>query len=413
MNTPPASDSASDHSSEAAPGPLDGLRVLDLGLLVQGPQAALLLGDMGADVVKVELPGFGDQSRWIPVSPQDLRAPYFIACNRGKRSITIDLRRERGREVFLRLADTADVIVSNFVPGTLERWKIDYETVSARNPRIIFGSGSTFGPSGADATRKGADIAGQASGGLIHRTGRDADSMTPIGVTIADHIGSQNLANGILAALLARERTGRGQKVEVSLLGGQIYAQASEYTYAFLTGRNPGRAERGHPLIPMLYGVFPTADGQIAIVGVTPPFRSAFFAALGRPELVDEPRFATPILAPDSRRELFDILAERFRTRTTAEWERILAESGQRYAAVRDYLEVARDESPYANGYLQRIEHPEWGAISMIGSPIRLSATPIRPKAFAPELGQHTEEILLELDYDWDEIAALRDAKAI
>lgn len=397
----------------APPGPLAGIRVLDLGLLVQGPQAALLLGDMGADVVKIELPGVGDQSRWIPVSPSDLRAPYFIACNRGKRSITIDLRTARGREVFLRLADTADVVISNFVPGTLERWGIDYAVVAARHPRIIFGSGSTFGPAGADANRKGADIAGQASGGLIHRTGRDADSTTPIGVTIADHIGSQNLANGILAALFARTRTGRGQKVEVSLLGGQIYAQASEYTYTFLTGENPGRAERGHPLIPMLYGVFPTADGQIAIVGVTPPFRAAFFAALGRPELAREPRFATPILSPENRRALFDILAERFRTRTTAEWESLLAESDQRFAAVRDYLDVAADESPYANGYLQRIEHPEWGSVSMIGSPIRLSDTPIRPQALAPELGQHTEEILLELDYDWEAIAALRDAGVV
>lgn len=394
-------------------GPLAGLRVLDLGLLVQGPQAALLLGDMGADVVKVELPEVGDQSRWVPISLEDRRAPYFVGCNRGKRSITVDLRTARGREIFYRLADAADVVISNFVPGTLERWAIDYETVSQRNPRIVYGVGSTFGSQGPDASRKGADIAGQASGGIFYRTGNGPDSLSPIGVTIADHLGSQNMVGGILAALYARERTGRGQRVEVSLLGGQIYAQASEYTYAFMTGRNPGPADRGHPLLPMIYGIFPTADGHIAIVGVTPPLRQAFFAAVGRPELFEDPRFAAPIFTPQARHALFEILAERFRTRPTAEWERILAASGQRFAAVRDYLEVAADEGPYANGYLQRITHPEWGEMPMIGSPIRLSETPVRPAALPPELGQHTEEILLELGYDWDDIAALREAKAI
>ena len=406
--------------SEAGPasaperrGALAGVRVLDLGLLVQGPQAALLLADMGADVVKVELPELGDQGRWIPVSLEDRRPPYFIGCNRGKRSVTVDLRSERGREVFFRLADTADVVISNFAPGTLERWGIDYETVSARNPRIVYGQGSTFGSQGPDAPRKGADIAGQASGGLIYRTGRGPESVTPVGATIADHIGSQNLANGVLAALFAREKSGRGQKVEVSLLGGQIYAQASEYTYAFLTGRNPGQADRGHALIPLFYGVFGTADGHIAIVGVTPPHRAAFFAALGRPELAADPRFTGAVLSPERRRELFDLLEECFAKETTAEWERRLARAGQRFAAVRDYLEVAADEGVYANGYLQRTEHPEWGALPMVGCPIRMSDTPTRPGALAPELGQHTEEVLLELGYDWDEIAALRDAKAI
>jgi len=381
---------------------------------VQGPQAALLLADMGADVIKVELPELGDQARWVPISLEDRRAPYFVGCNRGKRSVTLDLRTEQGRAVFLRLAATADVVISNFVPGTLERWGIDYETVSAANPRIIYGVGSTFGAHGPDAARKGADIAGQASGGIVFRTGRDAETIGPIGVTIADHLGSQNMVAGILAALYARERTGRGQKVEVSLLGGQIFAQASEYTYAFMTGRNPGPADRGHPLLPMIDGIFPTADGHIAIVGVTPPFRPAFFAAVGCPELADDPRYAaTPIFTPGDRHALFERLAECFRTRTTAEWERILAESGQRFAAVRDYLEVAADEGVYANGYLQRVEHPEWGEMPMVGSPIRLSDTPTAPGRLAPELGQNTEEVLLEIGLDWEEIAALREAKAI
>jgi formyl-CoA transferase/CoA:oxalate CoA-transferase len=394
----------------ASSGALEGIRVLDVGLLVQGPQAAQLLGDLGADVIKVELPGFGDQARWIPISQGDLRAPFFIGCNRGKRSITLDLRVEAGREVFLRLADGADVVISNFLPGTMAGWGIGYGDLAKRNPRIVYGIGSVFGSLGSDADRKGADLAGQAAGGLIRSTGTGPHDVTPVGVTIADHIGSQNLANGVLAALLARERTGRGQKVEVSLLGGQIYAQASEYTYTFLTGRNPGHADRGHPLLPVFYGVLPTADGHIAIVGVPAPRRASFFQAIGRPELAGDERFNALILTPENQHALFDLLAETFRSRPTAAWEQILRDAGHRYAAVRDYLEVSEDEGAFQNGYLQRIDHPEWGTVTMVGCPIRLSDTPARPAALAPELGQHTEEILLEHGFDWDEISALREA---
>src|SRR5437588_12932700 len=147
-------------------GALDGLKVVEAGLLVQGPQAAATLGEWGADVIKVELPGFGDQSRWLPVQPGDGRSGYFIGCNRGKRSVTVDLRTPDGREIFLRLAEWADVVITNFAPGTLERWGLDYDTVAARNPRVIYADGSTFGIVGDDAAREGADLAGQAAGGL-------------------------------------------------------------------------------------------------------------------------------------------------------------------------------------------------------------------------------------------------------
>jgi crotonobetainyl-CoA:carnitine CoA-transferase CaiB-like acyl-CoA transferase len=391
-------------------GALEGVRVLDLGLLVQGPQAAQLLRDLGADVIKVELPGLGDQGRWIPISLEDLRPPYFVGCNRGKRSITLDLRVAAGRDVFLRMLEQADVVISNFVPGTMENWGLGYEALAERNPRLVWGSGSTFGPGGPDSSRKGADIAGQAAGGLISSTGTGPENVGPVGVTIADHVGSQNLAAGILAALFARERTGRGQKVEVSLLGGQIYAQASEYTFSFLTGRNPGHADGGHPLIPVIYGVLRTANGHIALVGVPEAQRNAFFELVGRPELARDQRFNALLLTPENRRALFDLLGEIFVERPTEEWEKILGEAGLRFAAVRDYLQVAQDEGVYENGYLQRVNHPDWGEIPMVGCPIRLSDTPAQPAAFAPELGQHTEEVLLEHGLEWEEIVSLREA---
>ncbi|HSS10654.1 MAG TPA: CoA transferase, partial [Acidimicrobiales bacterium] len=226
-------------------GALDGIRVIEAGLLVQGPQAAATLGAWGADVVKVELPGFGDQSRWLPLTPTDPRSAYFIACNRGKRSVTLDLRSEMGQEAFLRLVEQADVVITNFKPGTMEGWGFGYEEVAVRNPRIIYAAGSTFGAAGPDASREGADLSGQAAGGLISTTGVDGGDPTPIAATIADHIASQNLVAGILAALFARERTGCGQHIETSLVGGQIWAQASEYTAHLLSGQTLGRANRG------------------------------------------------------------------------------------------------------------------------------------------------------------------------
>ena len=393
------------------PGALDGIRVLDLGLLVQAPQAAQILGDLGADVIKVELPGLGDQARWIPISFQDFRAPFFIGCNRDKRSLTLDLRKDAGRDVFLKLADTADVIVSNFLPGTLDRWGLGYDVLSARNPRLVFAIGSTFGSAGPDADRKGADLAGQAAGGVISRT--PSHDRSPIGAVIADHIGCQNMANGVLAALFARERTGRGQQVEVSLYGGQIFAQASEYAATCLTGENPGEVDGGHPGIPMVYGLVPTADGQLAIVGVAGHEREKFFRAIDRLDLFEDERFASLLLSPEVRHELFEQLGRTFRTRPTAEWEEVLRSIGLRYAAVAEYKDVVNDEGAYANGYLQRFDHPEWGNVSMIGSPISLSETPVRPGTIPPELGQHTEEILLELGLDWDAIAALREDTVI
>src|SRR4051794_5137112 len=201
-------------------GALDGVTVIEAGLLVQGPQAAATLGDWGADVVKIELPGIGDQSRWLPPSPTHFVAPYFIACNRGKRSITIDLRTPDGRETFLRLAEDADVFISNFKSGTLDEWGLSYEEVAARNPRIVYAAGTSFGTEGTDAGREGADLSAQAASGLIATTGTDGEPVTPIGVTICDHIACLNIVAGVSAALFARHQTGRGQRIDVSLLGG-------------------------------------------------------------------------------------------------------------------------------------------------------------------------------------------------
>jgi formyl-CoA transferase/CoA:oxalate CoA-transferase len=399
-------------AESAMGGALDGIRVLDLGLLVQAPQAGAMFADMGAEVIKVELPGLGDQARWIGLSAEDKRAPYWIGVNRGKRSITLDLRKPDGRGAFLKLADTADVMLSNFKPGTLDGWGLGYDVLAARNPRLVYATGSAFGPEGAEAEREGADLAGQAQGGLISTTGRDGGDPTPVGFTIADHIASQNMTSGVLAALFARERTGRGQRVDVSLLGGQIWAQASELSGYFVGGVR-GRSNRGHPLLHAVYGIMPTADGHIALVGIPPPLRAAFYAAIDRQDLFDTPRFSAMFLDPADKQDLFDELAVTFRTKTTAQWCAILKAAGQRYAPVQNYEQVANDSQALLNGYIIEIDHPEWGRVKSIGTPIRMSDTPLVPGVLTPELGQDTEVLLLELGYDWDEIERLRVSGSI
>lgn len=392
-------------------GALDGYTVLDLAVLVQGPQAAATLHDMGASVIKVELPGMGDLGRVIPISVDDPRSPYYEACNRGKRSVMLDLRSAGGKRAIERLVERADVLIHNFVPGTMEAWGLSYEELAAINPRLVYASGSSFGPVGPKSTREGADMTGQSEGGLMFATRIDGSAPIINGAVIADHVGCQNMVAGILAALLHRERTGEGQRVDVSLVGGMIYAQASELTYTLLTGRNPERVHSGHPIIPTLLHTVEAADGWIHLLSGTGPQWPDFARLLGRDDLADDERFLALILSDQARAELVAIIDEVFPSRTLDEWEAALAGVGVRYGIVRDYESIAADQTLYDNGYLVRVEHPE-GRRSVVGTPIRMSATPLSPGVVAPELGQHTEEVLLEHGFTWDDIESLRSEGA-
>jgi CoA:oxalate CoA-transferase len=394
-------------------GALDGVRVLDLSTFVQGPQAGQMLADLGADVIKIEMPRVGDGARSLVLSPEDRRSAWFYALNRGKRSVTLDLHTDGGRIALRRLVLNADILLSNFKPGTLEAWELGYEALAALNPRLIYAAGSTFGALGPEAGREGADIVGQAAGGIISANGEDGTFPTPVGAVIADHSAAQNMTTAVLAALYARDRTGRGQKVEVSLLGGQVWAQAPELTYYFLSGKVPGRGGRGHPTLRGgLWRVFATSDGHIALAGAGGTLWPGFCRAIDRPDLIDDPRFRDRVIAPADHEALIEIVTAAFLGRTTKEWcERLKAEA-QRYSPVQNPSELVSDPQAWANGYLVEAEHPEWGRITLLGNPIRLSDTPVQSFAVAPELGQHTEEVLLEAGFSWDELAELREQGA-
>ena len=319
----------------------------------------------------------------------------------------------KGREVFLRLVEGADVVVTNFQPGTMEEWGLGYMHAADRNERIIYAMGSSFGPEGPDAAREGADLSAQAAGGLISTTGGKGTAPSAIGATIADHIAGQNLLSGILAALYAREHTGRGQLVETSLLGGQLWAQAGEYTKYLLTGEVSGPSGRSHPMIPGIYGIFPTADGWIAIVGTAGPARDLFYETIGRPDLIE--RFHTLLYFEDDKAELWPILDEVFATRPTAEWCELLGAAGLRFAPVRDHAEVAADDGVRANAYITGVEDPDDpGTITeVVRAPVRFSDQVPATRPRPPELGQHTEEVLLQAGYSWDDIAGLSADGAI
>jgi formyl-CoA transferase/CoA:oxalate CoA-transferase len=291
-------------------------------------------------------------------------------------------------------------------------WGLSYAEAAARNPRVIYAMGSSFGTEGPDAGREGADLSAQAAGGLISTTGSADVAPGAIGATIADHIAGQNLAAGVLAALYARERSGRGQSVETSLLGGQIWAQAGEFTKYLMTGAVSGPSNQGHPMIPGIYGVFPTADGQIAIVGVAGPARDTFYRAIGRPDLIE--RFSQMLYFDEDKAALWPILDEVLATRTTAQWCAVLSEAGLRFAPVRDHAQVADDPGVRLNGYITDVVDPTPGQVeSVVRSPVRFSDPLTEPSMHVPELGQHTEEVLLEVGFSWDDIGQLAADGAI
>ena len=394
------------------PGPLQGVRVLDFTIFQQGPQATMVMADMGADVIKAEPPGFGDLGRVLQMHGEHRVSAYHLAHSRGKRSLTVHLKTEEGREIVRRLIPRVDVMVHNFRPGAMEKLGLGYDDVRTLNERIIYGHASGWGASGPKANHPAFDIAAQARSGLMSMTGEEDGGPLPAGVAIADYAGAMNLAVAIVAALYAREVTGVGQKVETSLFGSAVAAQAWELQYYILSGRLK-RAGRGHPYLPTVWRTFQTKDGWAVIGGVGDDRWPALCAALGMPELEYDERFANAGARYNNLDALYVLLDDKFTIKTTAEWIALLEAHDMICAPVADYADLVCDPQALANEYLLTVEHPSNGPTQIVGFPWKFSETPARAAPAAPELGQHTEEILLSLGYTWDQIGALRDAGAI
>ena len=389
---------------------LDGIRILDFTRYQQGPFATVLLSDLGAAVVKVEPRLDGDLGRSLGLEP-DGWCGYFEAHNRNKRSITIDVRKPEGREIIYKLVPQFDVVVDNFRPGVMQRLGLDLDALRPHNPAIITASATGFGERGPLATQPSFDIIAQAMGGIMMAQGGGPDRppQSVLGGT-ADQYGATILALGITAALFARDRQGLGQHVDTSLLGSQIALQGFWYTRFLRSRRQSATPQRWNPV----FCAFRAADDRYLAIGVLDPrWYDALCRVLERPDLATDERFATAHARAHHRDELLAELDQAFSARPRDDWLRLLREADVPTGPVHDYAAASRDPQILANDYLTTLEHPSLGTVGVVGSPIGMSAMETGPRATAPELGQHTEEILQDLGYDWEAISALRDAEVI
>ncbi|MDP9471531.1 MAG: CoA transferase [Chloroflexota bacterium] len=391
---------------------LDGIRVLDLSRILSGPYCTMVLSDFGAEVIKVERPGAGDDTRhWGPPFVSGESA-YYLSINRNKKSITIDLGTEEGREIIYALARVSDVVIENFRPGTADRIGVGYERMRRENPQIVYCSISGFGQVGPYRDRPGYDALAQAMSGMMSITGEPGGPPTKHGMSIADIGAGMWAAFAIVTGLLVRERSGEGQYIDVSLLDTQL----AWLTYAagnfFATGHDAPRYGSAHPSI-VPYQPFETADGHIMLAVGNDRLWHQFCQAVARPELTEQPGFATSAERVLNRETVVATVAEIMKARTTGEWMRLLEEKGIPSGPINTIKQALNDPHARARDMVVTLEHPTAGPVTMIGVPAKLSATPGEAQSAPPLLGQHTDEILESLGYDEQSIAALRARNVI
>ena len=401
-------------------GALDGIKVIEFSIGIQAPQAALHLAEHGAEVIKIE-PPVGETNRFHGGLgnhlPESLPGPQFVAMNRGKRMIVVNAKGERGREVILKLISEADIFMSNWREAALERLGLGYDELHKRFPKLIYATINGFGLKGPDADRAMMDGVAQARGGLTSVTGSPDQVPMMAGAAIADSSGAVQLSVGILTALVARERTGIGQRVSTSSYASQLWLQCWELTHTGMTGYVPQRSGSFHPLASGGgFGCYETSDGQaVALVDTLEAEKwREFCAYAGRPEIAEDTRWDNPRkrigLGDPSGYEaglLRPIMIEMMKSRTAAEWEAFFADPDIMFQRVFHYGEILSDPQALENGYVTQIDLPGVGPIKTIANPIDLSETPAETKPLATELGMHTEEVLLENGFDWDSISEI------
>jgi crotonobetainyl-CoA:carnitine CoA-transferase CaiB-like acyl-CoA transferase len=400
-------------STEKPSGALDGLRVLDLTRILAGPLCTQMLGDMGADVIKVEPPGAGDDTRtWGPPFVNGESA-YFLGVNRNKRSLTLNMGVKAGQDVLAQLVKKADVLVENFKLGTLEKWGITNAWLEKNAPRVVRCSITGYGSSGPDAALPGYDFILQAESGLMSICGEPDGTPTKYGVAIVDVVTGLYACNAILAALAARNRTGRGQHVELCLYDSGIAMLINVASNYLITGRDARRFGNGHPSI-VPYTTYPTADGLIAVaVGNDGQF-ARFAETVGHAEWGRDPRFAKNPDRVTNREALDDLIAQALKREPSAAWIGKLRAAGVPCGPINSVAEALTDPHTLARDMVRTVKHPTVGDLKMVGMPFRFSGTPETIRRAPPLLGQHTEEVLgAELGLSAERIAQLRAEKVV
>lgn len=401
------------------PGPLHGLKVIDMSRVLAGPWSGQLLADYGADVIKIERPVVGDDTRhWGPPWLQDSdgndteEAGYFQATNRNKRSITVNLAHPLGQKLIRKLVTKSDILLENYRVGSLRQFGLDRDSLCDLNPRLIYCSVSAYGQSGSKSQEPGYDAIMQAAGGLMSITG-DGDKPAKVGVAIADIMAGMYAATAILAALAARERSGRGQHIDVPMFDSQVAWLANQGMNYLLTGTPPGRRGTAHPnIVP--YQAFQTADGHLMLgVGNDRQFADCC-NLLECPEIAEDPRFSTNSARVENREELIPIIANRLNHKASDYWLKQFASLHIPAGPINDLADVFSDPVIEERQIVRKVQHALVGEVPTIANPVRLSDTPVEYKLAPPLLGQHTNEILKEvLEYSDEQIGNLYDAGAI
>ena len=391
---------------------LEGIKVLDLSRALAGPYCTMMLADMGAEVIKLEMPGRGDDSRsWGPPFVEGESA-YFMSVNRNKKSLTLNMKSERSTEIVHKLIKQSDVLVENFRPGAMERLDLGYQRVKEMNSRIIYASISGFGQDGPYRMLPGFDQVLQGMGGLMSITGEPGGPPIKVGVAIADISGGMFAAYGIVVALYNREKTGKGQMIDVSLLDSQV-AWLTYRAGAYLTsGEIPQPVGSGHPVI-VPYQAFKAQDVYVNIAVGNDQLWERFCKAVGLEKVMEDPKFASNAKRVENREEIVKIISNLVATKKGEEWLKILTDAGIPCGPIYTVDKIFADQQVLHRQMLKELDHPKAGKVKVTGIPVKLSDTPGEVKTAPPLLGQHTHEILAELGYSNQDVEKLHQEKVI
>jgi formyl-CoA transferase/CoA:oxalate CoA-transferase len=388
--------------------PLEGLRVVELARTLAGPYCGMMLADMGAEVIKVEQPGVGDETRGY--SPPEMKGErtYYLSLNRNKKGITVNLKTKEGQRIVKDLVKNSDILIENFRTGTMERFGLEYEKLKEINPRLVYCAVTAFGRTGPMKNEPGYDLLLQGFGGIMSVTGEPDGLPMRVGFSIVDLTTAIYASNAILLALLVREKTGRGQYVETSLMESIVSLQCYHAQAVFATGKSPGRFGTGHPnIVP--YQVFETKDKFIIIAVPNDWLWKKMCSALGMDDLMDDPRFATNASRVAHRDLLIPLMTKVTKAQSASEILRKLHQAGVPSGPVNDVSQALAHPQVADREMIQEVEHPTIGTLKVLGVPMKLSENPGRIRMAPPLLGQHTDEVLKNLGYSDREIEQLRE----